>query len=216
MRKYIPFDEVDQLASIEEVAEMLNLKVVKRRPHQFRCECPTCKGQDLAITPGVRSKRGMLGVWFCQNCQTGGDKIGLVAHVLKLDDQKEAAFFIAEQFGAGTVNSNTGTVTSTVSKSRANQPQNEQKAEPTASKFDPVKFASKLAFSEEVRALGFSQADAEHYGIGFYRGHTYLPLRHPSGAIAGWCAIIEGKLKLPPQWLPDTSNVVVLQPKKSA
>src|SRR5688572_1794025 len=76
-RKYISFEGVEQLADIERLAEMLNLSV-KRAGHQLRCVCPVHGGDDrsLAISPSVRSRRGSMGVFFCQKAQSGGDRIG--------------------------------------------------------------------------------------------------------------------------------------------
>jgi hypothetical protein len=47
--------------------------------NQIRCSCPIHGGEDtaLAISPGVRSKRGSPGVFFCQKAKSGGDRIGL-------------------------------------------------------------------------------------------------------------------------------------------
>jgi hypothetical protein len=210
---YIDFEKVEQLASIEQLAQMLNLET-RRSGTQLRSPCPVHGGdRSLAISPQVRSRRGSLGVFFCQEAKEGGDRIGLVAHCMELG-QQDAAYFIEQQFGTGTVD--TGTVNSTVRKDRAHStvPQN-QTREPTRGqaperKFDPAAFQAKLQFTDEVRALGFSQEDAEAFGIGFYRGQVYLPVRHPSGAISGFIGWSEGKLKLPPSWLPDTSNVVQL------
>jgi hypothetical protein len=57
---------------------------------------------------------------------------------------------------------------------------------------DPEAFAAKLAYTDEVKQLGFSHEDAEAFGIGFCRGHVYFPTRYASGQIAGWCALIQG------------------------
>jgi hypothetical protein len=52
--------------------------------------------------------------------------------------------------------------------------------------FDPVKFEASLAYTERVAALGLSEEEARHLGIGEKRGKVYVPIRYPSGAIAGW------------------------------
>jgi hypothetical protein len=209
---YIDFEQVQELATIEQLAEMLNLET-RRSGTQLRCPCPVHGGErSLAISPQVRSRRGSIGVFFCQEAKEGGDRIGLVAHCMEFG-QQDAAYFIQQQFGTGAVD--TGTVNSTVRKDRTTIPQN-QTREPTRApaqerKFDPAAFQAKLQYTEEVRALGFSQEDAQALGIGFNRGQVYIPLRYASGAISGFVGWSEGKLKLPPSWLPDTSNVVRLK-----
>jgi hypothetical protein len=81
--------------------------------------------------------------------------------------------------------------------------------------FDPVAFASKLQYTEQVEQLGFSEAAAKDFSIGFYRGQVYVPIRHSDGSISGFVGYADGHMKLPPKWLPATSNVVTFS-KKSA
>ena len=205
-RKFIPFEQVEELATIEQLAQMLGLDTHRYgSTGQLRCPCPVHGGDKdtLAISPQVRSRRGSLGVFFCQAEKTGGDRIGLVAHCMQIG-QQDAAFFIADQFGEGTGTVETGTVEqSTVSKVHATVPQGQLREPSRTAKprrpFDPAAFAAKLAYTDEVRALGFSPDDAQALGIGFYRGQVYIPVRHPSGAIGGFIGWSEGKLKLPPR-----------------
>lgn len=214
-QKFIPFEDVEALATIDQLAQMLGLDI-KRSGAQFRCACPVHGGdhRTLAISPQVRSKRGSLGVFYCQQDKSGGDRIGLVAHCMELG-QQDAAFFIASQFGMEVAN---GTVDSTVCESRATVPPAQQKApEKVASKppaqFDPQAFAAKLAYTTEVEALGFSQEAAAQFSIGFYRGQVFLPVRHPNGDISGFVGFKDGVMKLPPSWLPAASNVVAFAKK---
>jgi hypothetical protein len=83
--------------------------------------------------------------------------------------------------------------------------------------FDANAFASKLTFSDEVAALGFSEEDAEHFQVGFYRGKVYAPLRHPSGEIACFYDYSNGALKLPARtrWLEQTAQNIVKFPKSA-
>lgn len=212
-RKFIDFEAVESLASIEQLAQMLNLDA-KRSGRQLRCACPVHGGDEraLAITPDVRSRRGSLGVFFCQSAKEGGDRIALVAHCMEIG-QQDAAFFIQDQFGTGTDESTVQH--STVSKERATVPP-EQRREPTRppqkdAAFDPAAFAAKLEYTAEVRALGFDEATAQAFGIGFYRGKVYLPVRYPTGEISGFIGYSDGQMKLPPKWLPQTTNVVALR-----
>ena len=204
---FINFDEVELLATIEQLAQMLGLRA-KQSGRQLRCVCPIHGGDDrtLAITPDVRSKRGSEGVFFCQKSKSGGDRIGLVAHCMDIG-QQDAAFFIAEQFGTeDTVNSTTDR---TVPRnSRATVPQkNERRANVSNSKkevvFDAEAFALKLEYSDDtMRALL----------IGTYRGREYFGHRYSSGVIAGFSyRDIDGNMVAPKVWQPDASNVVKLK-----
>jgi hypothetical protein len=82
---------------------------------------------------------------------------------------------------------------------------------PPSKAFDPVAFAAKLVFSEEVKALGLNEEDAERFGVGFYRGKVYLPMRDANGFVAGFVGYANGELKMPPQWLPSPTNVVPIR-----
>jgi hypothetical protein len=204
---FISFEDVEQLADIEELANMLGLKTKKYNASQVRCACPIHGGDDttLAISPAIRSKRGSVGVFYCQKGKAGGDRIGLVAHCMEIG-QQDAAFFIQEQYGKST-----DTVTSTVSKKRATVPP-EQKREPTR-QFDPNEYLSKLTYSEEIEALGISEADAQALGIGFvtsglHRGRIAIALRWPSGEIAGFGSVEGGTIKLPAKFIPPKVHVL--------
>ena len=74
----INFEEVKQLATIDELAGMLGLKTKPYNAAQIRCACLVHGGDEktLAISPAVRSKRGSPGVFFCQKAKNGGDRIG--------------------------------------------------------------------------------------------------------------------------------------------
>jgi hypothetical protein len=213
---FISFEDVEQLATIEQLADRLGLHA-KPSGRQLRCTCPVHGGDDrtLAITPDVKSKRGSDGVFFCQKSKTGGDRIGLVAHCMDIG-QQDAAFFIAEQFGTGTVNSTSHSTGNALTVPKSTVPQKPEgrteKSQPAPSAvFDPVKFAAKLVFTDEVAALGYTESDAKLFGIGMYRGHVYKAARYQSGCTAGFWKYEGGKWTAPKQWLPDTSNVVKLR-----
>jgi hypothetical protein len=208
---FINFEEVEQLATIDELAEMLGLKTKPYNAAQIRCACPVHGGDEktLAISPGVRSKRGSPGVFFCQKAKSGGDRIGLVAHCMDIG-QQDAAFFIAEQFGTqNSTEESTVNKHSTVSKKRATVPQKPGGRKQPASlsrEFDPTAFAAKLAFTDEVAELGISKEDATRLQIGFTRGKVYFPIRNEDGSISGFIGYADGQMKLPPKWLPATSK----------
>jgi hypothetical protein len=230
-RKFISFQEVEALADILQIARMLGLDT---RPSgsQFRCGCPVHGGdhRQLCISPQINSRGGSQGVFYCQRDKSGGDRIGLAAHVMEMG-QQDAAFFIAQQFGmeianSSTVTSDTVTVP-TVSKTQATAPQARQKASTSRETtrqtkpeqpFDPEAFAAKLAYADEVAALGFSEEDAEHFQVGSHRGKVYAPLRHPDGSIACFYDYGNGTLKLPARsrWLEQSAPNVIPFGKKTA
>lgn len=210
---FIDFADVEQLATIEELADMLGLKTKRYNAAQIRCSCPIHGGDDttLAISPNIRSKRGSVGVFYCQKGKSGGDRIGLVAHCMEIG-QQDAAFFISEQFENRTVESTVNS-DSTVSKKRATVPQKQEGASqrPSAPKetrdFDPVAFAQKLAFTDEVEALGLNEQDAARLGIGFCRGRVYFPMKDDTGFVCGFIGFANGELKMPPRWLEQDKIV---------
>jgi hypothetical protein len=213
--KFIPFKDVEQLADIDQLAYMLDLQLRRYGASgQLRCACPVHGGDDdaLAISPGVRSRRGSMGVFFCRPGQSGGDRIGLVAHVMEMG-QQDAAFFIASQFGMDIEDDGTGHSTvmnnssATVPPAREKAPQQAASKPPTP--FDPAAFAEKLEYTEAVSALGISEEDAHALGIGHYRGKTYIAMRYDTGDIAGFAAV-EGA-KLPSKLLPKADNVIPLR-----
>jgi hypothetical protein len=77
----------------------------------------------------------------------------------------------------------------------------------------PASIRGEAQCTEQVKKLGFTEAAAKDFSIGFYRGH--IPIRHADGSISGFICYADGQLKLPPKWLPPASNVVTF-PKKSA
>jgi hypothetical protein len=68
--------------------------------------------------------------------------------------------------------------------------------------FDPVAFASKLQYTEQVEQLGFTEAAAKDFSIGFYRGQVYILIRHSDGSISSFAGYADGQMKLPPKWPP--------------
>jgi hypothetical protein len=212
---FVDFAEIRGRLSIEDAAEMLPVKW-KREAQQLRADCPVHGGErSLIVTPS----KGLFVCKATADARKGGDCIALCAHVMQTTNF-EAGQYLAKQIGASarksTVNSD-----SALSKDRATVPQKREggtaSAQP-APNFDPAAFAAKLVFSEEVAALGFSEEDAEHFGVGFYRGKVYAPLRHPDGTIACFCDYGNGALKLPARsrWLEQSAPNVIPFGKKTA
>lgn len=212
--KYIDFEAVEQLASIEQLATMLGLEL-KRSGSALRCECPVHGGdhRTLCVSPQVRSRKGSEGVFYCQQDKTGGDRIGLVAHCMELG-QQDAAFFIAQQFGMEIANSR-GTST-TVTTSQPHVPPAREKAatsrETTRPEFDPLAFLAKLTYSDEVKATGLSEEDAKSLGVGFYRGKLYQAARWPNGNIACFTTPDGASLKFPAKLVqPKEAKILRLE-----
>jgi DNA primase len=193
---YVDFKAIKAAVSIEDAANLLKL-LLKKSGVQLRSACPACSNDDertIVLTPA-------RGLFYCFDAKVGGDCIALVQHITGLD-AKDAASYLAPQ-----EQSRSSQISRT---SKATVPQ-AARAETTAPKkeFDPQAFAGKLAFSDEVEALGISEEDATRLQIGFTRGKVYLPIRNEDGSISGFVGFADGQLKMPPQWIG--TNVVKLK-----
>ena len=193
---YVDFKAIKEAVSIEDAANLLNLSL-KKSGNQLRSGCPACKPDDeriLVITPA-------RGLFYCFDAKVGGDCIALVQHITGLD-AKDAASYLAPQERTRSAES--------PRISKATVPQ-AARAETTAPKkeFDPVAFASKLQYTNEVAELGISEEDATRLQIGFTRGKVYFPVRNEDGSISGFIGYADGQLKMLPQWIG--TNVVKLK-----
>lgn len=212
---FVDFAEIRERLSIEDAAEMLPVEW-KTEGQQLRANCPVHGGdRSLIITPA----KGLFVCKATTEAKKGGDCIALCAHVMKTTNF-EAGQYLAQQIGMlarnSTVNSNSNN--STVSKTRAEAPKREPtRPTKTEQAFDVAAFLAKLVYSDEVSALGFTEEDAEHFQVGFYRGKVYAPLRHPSGEIACFYDYGNGALKLPvrSRWLEQSAPNVVRFPKSA-
>jgi DNA primase len=185
---YVDFKELKQRVSIEDVANVLKLPL-KKSGNQLRGGCPACGNTDdriLAITPARN-------LFYCFDAKKGGDQIELVCHITGLDVQ-DAATYLAPH----------SREEPTAPPAQRQEARKEAKKEIT---FDPAAFASKLVFSDEVAALGLTEADATRLGIGFTRGKVYFPLRDEYGFTAGFVGYADGALKMPPKLLANPSVV---------
>jgi hypothetical protein len=183
--------------------------------NEGRGHCPACTSSDdraLEIMPETNSFR----CWAApapagHKCLTG-DCIGLYAHIQGVG-MYPAAAKLSEQFRIGG-NSKEQSATTMPSRHTAPQAPAPQKVEAKPERsFDPISFAAKLAYSEEVKALGLSEDEAKSACVGFYKGHLYVPgPRRGDGVPRGWWKLVGGKLVAPASgWLPDSSNVVALR-----
>lgn len=205
------FQLIKEQVTIEAAAHMLKLDL-RQAGAAFRGPCKACGTggpRALVVTPSK-------GLWYCFSAGVGGDVISLWGHIEKCS-LADAGRQIADAFGVEERGTSAPSRTSAqVHKSpQADAPPAQQKAETkrevTRSEFDPAAFAQKLEYTDEVAALGISQADAEALGIGFYRGKLYQALRYANGDTAGFSWLANGELKLPQKLLPQTTNIVQLR-----
>jgi DNA primase len=194
---YVDFKAVKAAVSIEDAANLLKLSL-KKSGNQLRGGCPACGNEDeriLAITPA-------RGLFYCFDAKTGGDCIALVQHITGLDVQDAAAFL--SEHARTTPHAREEPHSSPSPKQEA------KKAEPR--EFDPAAFASKLAFTDEVAALGLTEADATRLGIGYHpqRKAVYFPQKDDTGFVCGFIGWKDGKLVMPPRWL-EQNKVVKLR-----
>jgi len=175
----LDFQEVKQKYSIEDVAKALGLQLSASNGESLRGPCPSKEGDErsLVVTPSK-------GLWYSFAKQGGGDTISLVSFV-KDTSAKEAARWIVDNLGGGNTTE-----------------------EPTEK--EPGTGLKELDYLQSdhpaVQALGFEVEDAERLGIGWsnkgiMRGYIAIPIRLPSGHIAGYLGIHE--CKLPPKWRID-------------
>src|SRR5581483_2944158 len=156
---YYDFAAIKRALSIAEVARHLGIIV---RPEAgkdtLRGKCPICEDlRSFTITP--HGGRDGLDICGCFKCAESWDAIGLVKAVKGFDRMPEAAKYLIENLGNGTVDN------STVRKNRAG-PRQEPESErgkrtekPAPRSFDPEAFGAKLQFTPEVEALGISEEE---------------------------------------------------------
>lgn len=186
------FKQLAQDIDIAEVAHLLKLE-----PHKDRFACPTCDNdRAIQLFPETNSFR-------CHIAKISGDCISLYGHANNYVGQYRAAKELSEHFQTAKA---AGALTAPQKPAGGKQPA-APKEEIT---FDPEKFAAKLTYTDEVSALGLSEADATRLGIGVTRGKLYLALRDEFGFTTGFVAYAEGQLKMPPKLLPNP-NVVKLR-----
>lgn len=185
---FIPFDELKQRYTIEEVAQLLGL-VLKRSGETYRGPCSACGSggeRAIVITPSK-------GLFYCWAAHEGGDLIALTAHIRKTDAKGAAAWLARDSDNSSRDKSPKGTV-----------PRTEEEHGLKALQLEHDHVA--------VEALGFSAEDAAALGIGYanrgiMRGHVAVPIRLEDGTLTGYIGITEAKL--PPRWLGIPSPMVV-------
>src|SRR5437879_6337739 len=94
MAGYVDFAALKEAVSIAQCVQMLGLKMAGK--DQLRSGCPSCRaGGDRALAVNLTK-----GSFYCFAKGSGGDCIGLVAHIRGIG-QREAAQEIAEHFRVG-------------------------------------------------------------------------------------------------------------------
>jgi hypothetical protein len=204
----VNFKAIAESIDIYDVAEHLGLSIVKDR-----AKCPVCDtDRALELIAETNSFR-------CHHCPPRephhkcftGDCITLYAHINGMKGSYPAAVKLQELFLT-----RTAPVTAPQKPAGRSQPAAPSKEAPAAPKkeapFDPVAFAAKLVFTDEVAAQGLIEEDATRLGIGWHpqRKAVYFPQKDDTGFVCGFIAFKDGQLKMPPRWLQQT-NVVRLR-----
>lgn len=179
MGKFLDFQALKERVSIEQVAQMLDLRL-KQSNQQMRGACPACDGPDrsLVITPGKAA-------FYCFVDKKGGDMIALTAHIRGIG-VREAAEEIAEHFGNCTVQD-----TDTSNRTSQPVPQSEPGEDnPTTRSLSPLSYLQ--AEHDLVQALGISAETCEFFGAGFapkgiLRGRLAIPIHDLTGELVGYC-----------------------------
>jgi rRNA maturation protein Nop10 len=204
---YLKIEEVEALASIEQIIQMLNLNMKGR--YTLKCDCPVHGGENsLTVTPSKVTRRGSVGAYKCFNCgEPGGDRVGLVAHVMGIS-QQQAMHEIWEHFGGEPVATVPDRVTVPNSKTVNSETvpgSITKRDDPPA--FDPEKFAAKHQYDGEIE--GLSAEIAKQHRIGFQRGKLFIPICPPDVTPVAYAQVEGGKVRLRDEWLKP-SNVVKL------
>jgi hypothetical protein len=224
MRQSINFQWVKQQIDPERAFELLDLTMRRQRDHQWRGNCPACQSDRTFVYTHVEG-------FTCHSCgeEGKGDVIALAAFALDLPGQWEGAFELCKREGIPLKPSDTVRTSKSTSRSTSTrnvEPESEPVRKPPSprgggrnppphqhrAEFDPAAFAEKLAYTDEVEALGISEEEALALGIGFHRNKLYQALRWPNGQTAGYSWIDkDGALHLPAKLIPMDANVVPLR-----
>jgi hypothetical protein len=186
---YVDFAALKQRLTIEKTADLLGL-TLKQSGQTFRGPCPACASggeRALVITPSKQ-------VWYCWAAHVGGDLIALTAHIRK-SEAKEAAAWLDRDHP-----------------SKKEQSPGQVSPNGDSSGLKPLELEHDHA---AVVALGFEPEDAKALGIGYcargiMRGLVAIPIRLPSGELAGYVGV-EEIAKLPPRWHGIEQKVVPLR-----
>jgi hypothetical protein len=186
---YLDFAEIKRTTTFADAVSLLGL-TLKQHSNQWRGACPACQsGGDRALV--ITEGKG----FYCFAAQKGGDQIALVAHIRDIPVKEAAELLVNTPERKGT-----------------------STAEPVTGIVPGLKPLDLDHEHDAVVALGFDPADAQQLGIGYagkgiMRGLVAIPIRLPSGELAGYVGVTD-IAKLPPRW--HGINSVVPFPKKTA
>jgi len=197
----LDFKKLAEEIDIFAVAKSLDLTITKDR-----ATCPVCDSErSLQFFADSNSFR-------CHSAELSGDCISLYAHINGVG-MYQAAKVLSEQFqtaeaaGRSTSPQKPGGVPPP-SASTAAAREAPKKGQPAP--FDPAKFASRLEYTDEVKALGLTEEQAQRFGIGYcatgsLRGFVCFPITDGTEThYLGW----NGEEFKLPKW---QSNVVPLK-----
>jgi hypothetical protein len=205
----LSFKKIAEQVDIGDVAKLCNLVVTKDR-----ATCPVCDSErSIQLFAETNSFR-------CHSAEISGDCISLYAH-LNGTGMYAAAKSLQEQFGTADAARPATSPTSPAGGPVKSQPASTnlsadghhhrepvQKLAKVDRTFDAAAFAARLAYTEEVSALGISPEDASRLGIGFHaqagllRNRVCFPIRNEDGTIAGYIGVQGADVKVPTTWLP--------------
>lgn len=178
---FIDFAELKSRVSIEQVVEMLQLRL-SQKGEQLRGACPRCKeGGDRALV--VTPEKGLA---YCFAEKKGGDTIWLASHILDVSF-KEAAIHIAEHF----------TVDKPVTVPEKSPRGEENVLQPLGHLY-PEPCVIRMFTKEEAEAVGIGYCKR-----GLMKDRIAFPLRLPDGTLVGYIGYdpTDGTLKVPPKGL---------------
>ena len=165
---FLDFAALKQEVRIEDAIALLQLDM-KEGNHQFRGQCPACKGsgpRSLVITPAKQA-------FYCFAEGTGGDVIALAAHI-RGQSMKEAARFLAGE------ESPPSTGSSTVPKERIKE--DARSLQPLSYLEPGHKKLAKLGLNEDTcKAFGSGYASK-----GILRGRFAFPIHDMEGQLIAY------------------------------
>jgi hypothetical protein len=169
------FEDVRNRVSLEDAISFLSLKLTKREGDQLRFECPHCKGANKRAL-SINLDKGFT--CFSAN-KRGNDATALVAHCRNVS-QRDAAQTLCDHFRLSEA------------QPRASQAQLSGSEVQLASHMQPLDYLE--TDHEIVELLGLTPRSLELIGGGYapkgtMAGRLLIPLRLPTGVLAGYLGI---------------------------
>jgi hypothetical protein len=164
------FEEIRERVSLQDAIQFLGLKLTKQEGDQLRYECPHCRGSNKRAL-SVNLDKGFR---CFASSKSGNDATALVAHCKNIS-QREAARMLADHFR---LEQQTTASPGTVKKPQAG-----------LAELDYLETDHEI-----VELLGLTPRALELLGGGYAPkgtmvGRLLIPLRLPSGVLAGYLGI---------------------------